>query len=62
MLFGLPQEAGVQKTDGDGTVPLISLGLLCRKGWRGKKLNPAGLRVVSREYKNELVPIFQDPR
>lgn len=36
-------------TDGDLTVPLISLGAMCHKGWRTKRLNPAGARVVTRE-------------
>ncbi|GAX78751.1 hypothetical protein CEUSTIGMA_g6188.t1 [Chlamydomonas eustigma] len=42
-------ENGVQTTDGDLTVPLISLGAMCHKGWRSKRLNPGGLRVVCRE-------------
>ena len=58
-----PQEYGVQKTDGDGTVPLISMGLMCRNGWRGKtKLNPSGMRVVTKEYSHKTVPMYQDIR
>lgn len=41
---------GIRFADGDATVPLISLGALCRKHWRHKKLNPGGMRVVSREF------------
>jgi phospholipid:diacylglycerol acyltransferase len=52
----------VQCTDGDGTVPLVSLGLLCRKGWKTKRLNPAGIKVVSREYKHVALPVYKDLR
>ena len=38
---------------GGTQVPLISLGSLCAKHWREKKLNPSGFEVVSREYKHE---------
>jgi len=43
-------------TDGDGTVPLVSLGGMCRGSWReaGSPLNPSGIPVVTREYRNEL--------
>lgn len=41
---------GIRYSDGDGTVPLLSLGALCRGGWRGAELNPGGLQVVTREY------------
>ena len=54
---------GVHLSDGDGTVPLISLGLMCRKGWApGSPLNPSGMRVVTREYKHKTVSLLQDPR
>lgn len=56
-------DSGVRKGNGDGTVPLISLGVHCRKGWRGKgKLNPGGFSVTTRELKHDPVPIYQDPR
>jgi phospholipid:diacylglycerol acyltransferase len=48
--------------DGDITVPLISLGLMGARGWRSKRLNPAGMRIVSREYKHVQVPLLRDPR
>lgn len=38
-------ENGVQLVNGDGTVPLISLGALCYDGWRSKELNPHGVKV-----------------
>jgi phospholipid:diacylglycerol acyltransferase len=54
---------GVQLSpDGDGTVPLLSLGALCAGGWRTKRLNPAGAEVVIREYPNNPVPVLRDAR
>ena len=45
---------GVRLTDGDGTVPLLSLGYMCARGWRGdgRLYNPSGSRVVTREYRH----------
>ena len=50
-------EMGMMFTDGDGTVPLISTGLMCKhpQGYRGKRLNPAGIRMVNREYPHKPV-------
>ena len=31
-------------------VPLLSLGTLCNRHWRDERLNPEGMRVVTREY------------
>ena len=42
--------SGVKFTDGDGTVPLISLGFMCSAGWKGTPLNPANAAVITREY------------
>ena len=53
---------GVYLGDGDGTVPLMSLGYMCNKGWRTKKYNPAGMRVVTREYKHNPVHFLKDMR
>jgi phospholipid:diacylglycerol acyltransferase len=53
---------GVQTSDGDGTVPLISLGLMCHKGWRSRALNPAGMRVVTREFRHQPVSVYRDVR
>jgi len=56
-------ESGVQLSpDGDGTVPLLSLGALCEGGWRTKRLNPGKSKVVVREYKNNPWPVYKDPR
>ena len=43
-------------------MPLLSLGALPARHWRRPRLNPAGLRVVSREYKHEPLPTLADPR
>lgn len=41
------------QAEGDGTVPLLSLGGLCRHPWTpGSRLNPSGVRVVTREYRH----------
>lgn len=54
---------GVRYVDGDGTVPLISLGYMCAHGWRGRtKYNPGGVQVRVREYKHNPVSILYDPR
>lgn len=45
--------AGVRASDGDGTVPLLSLGALCARHWREPRLNPSGMRVVTREFLHE---------
>ncbi|CDZ96443.1 phospholipid:diacylglycerol acyltransferase [Phaffia rhodozyma] len=40
---------GVKFGEGDGTVPLLSLGAMCVEGWKRKEWNPAGIKVVTRE-------------
>ncbi|KAJ3152961.1 hypothetical protein HDU86_005416 [Geranomyces michiganensis] len=42
---------GVQMTDGDGTVPLLSLGYMCRGGWKTQRYNPGKVKIVTRETK-----------
>lgn len=44
---------GVIPGEGDGTVPLISNGYMCAKGWRIKRYNPAGLKVKVYEMPHE---------
>eukprot|EP01029_Cantina_marsupialis_P029544 TRINITY_DN781821_c0_g1_i1.p1 TRINITY_DN781821_c0_g1~~TRINITY_DN781821_c0_g1_i1.p1 ORF type:complete len:804 (-),score=207.62 TRINITY_DN781821_c0_g1_i1:224-2635(-) len=44
---------GIRYTEGDGTVPLLSLGYMCRDGWQRKHLNPAGVKVITREYEHK---------
>lgn len=49
-------DGGVGTGDGDGTVPLESLGFPCAALWRGElaaHYNPAGSRVVLREHGDE---------
>ncbi|XP_023000166.1 phospholipid:diacylglycerol acyltransferase 1-like [Cucurbita maxima] len=42
---------GVYTVDGDETVPVLSAGYMCAKGWRGKtRFNPSGIRTYVREY------------
>jgi phospholipid:diacylglycerol acyltransferase len=47
--------AGVGCEDGDGTVPLESLGFVCQseKIWKGKtEHNPSGMKVKTKEYRH----------
>ncbi|XP_057977691.1 phospholipid:diacylglycerol acyltransferase 1-like [Malania oleifera] len=42
---------GVFNVDGDETVPVLSAGFMCAKGWRGKtRFNPSGIQTYIREY------------
>lgn len=42
---------GVFTADGDETVPVLSAGFMCAKGWRGKtRFNPSGIKTYVREY------------
>ncbi|KAL3532669.1 hypothetical protein ACH5RR_006190 [Cinchona calisaya] len=44
-------KGGVFSVDGDETVPILSAGFMCAKGWRGKtRFNPSGIRTYIREY------------
>lgn len=44
-------KGGVHFVDGDETVPSLSAGYMCAKGWRGKtRFNPAGATTYIREY------------
>lgn len=61
-MAGCVQERGVRTSDGDGTVPVISTGLMCYKGWRTNRLNPANIPIVSREYVNRPTSAFKDLR
>ncbi|KAJ8537298.1 hypothetical protein ON010_g13298 [Phytophthora cinnamomi] len=53
---------GLRYSDGDGTVPLVSLGLMCASGWRTKKYNPGGVDVRVREYRHNPVSMLFDAR
>jgi len=41
--------AGCKMGEGDGTVSLLSLGAMCVEGWKRKRYNPAGIKVVTHE-------------
>lgn len=42
---------GVKMGEGDGTVSLLSLGAMCVEGWKRKRWNPAGIKVVTVEVR-----------
>ncbi|CAG8496425.1 5614_t:CDS:10 [Ambispora gerdemannii] len=49
-------KSGVHSGEGDGTVPLMSLGYMCVKGWQNKLYNPAGIKVITREFVHSTTP------
>jgi len=51
---------GVAFSDGDGTVPLVALGLMCGAGWRQRSRNPARMRIVTKELPHLGAPGMQD--
>lgn len=56
-------KSGVSRTDGDGTVPLLSLGYMCSNGWRDfPDLNPANISVWTKETKDSSALALIDPR
>lgn len=42
-------DSGIWLSNGDGTVPLLSLGYMCRRGWHTPRRNPGGVKIVTRE-------------
>jgi phospholipid:diacylglycerol acyltransferase len=44
---------GVILGEGDGTVNLVSMGYMCSKGWKMKRYNPAGAKVLVHEMPHE---------
>eukprot|EP00531_Pseudo-nitzschia_arenysensis_P009967 CAMPEP_0116150462 /NCGR_PEP_ID=MMETSP0329-20121206/19561_1 /TAXON_ID=697910 /ORGANISM="Pseudo-nitzschia arenysensis, Strain B593" /LENGTH=736 /DNA_ID=CAMNT_0003646979 /DNA_START=205 /DNA_END=2415 /DNA_ORIENTATION=+ len=54
---------GIKYSDGDGSVPLLSLGYMCAGPWRDPKsgLNPSGSEVIIREYKHHSEFTVEDP-
>ncbi|KAI3450656.1 hypothetical protein Pfo_007321 [Paulownia fortunei] len=47
-------KGGVYFVDGDESVPVLSAGYMCAKGWRGKtRFNPSGIATYIREYKHK---------
>ncbi|XP_063933249.1 uncharacterized protein LOC135145050 isoform X2 [Zophobas morio] len=51
---------GVRFSEGDGTVPLISLGYLSAKQWRTRSHNPAGSKIITHEIAHN--PHWISPR
>jgi phospholipid:diacylglycerol acyltransferase len=54
---------GIKYADGDGSVPLLSLGYMCAGPWRNKNsgLNPSGAKVIIREYEHRPEFTVDDP-
>lgn len=45
---------GVYFADGDESVPILSAGFMCAKGWRGKtRFNPSGIATYIREFNHK---------
>ena len=54
---------GVYNVEGDGSVPLLSLGYMAAYGWRQHKhLNPAGVKTIVVEYPHEPLSPLSDFR
>ena len=52
-------ERGVTSVDGDGSIPLVSLGYMCASGWRDEpRLNPAGAEVKIVEYNHRAIGLW----
>jgi len=54
---------GIKYADGDGSVPLLSLGYMCAGPWRNKEsgLNPSGSKIIIREYDHRPEFTVDDP-
>ena len=47
-------KGGVYFADGDESVPLMSAGFMCARGWKGKtRFNPSGAPTYIREYPHQ---------
>ncbi|KAK4492234.1 hypothetical protein RD792_003034 [Penstemon davidsonii] len=56
-------KGGVYFVDGDESVPVLSAGFMCAKGWRGKnRFNPSGIATYVREYKHKAPANFLEGR
>lgn len=42
---------GVKMGEGDGTVSLLSLGAMCVEGWKRKRWNPGGVKIITTEVR-----------
>lgn len=52
---------GVKFCDGDGSVPLLSLGYMCEHWKKGGKHNPSRMKVVTREHQSVEEFTLNDP-
>jgi phospholipid:diacylglycerol acyltransferase len=54
---------GTRFVDGDGSVPLLSLGYMCADAWQRREtgLNPSRTKVITREYPHESEFCVDDP-
>jgi phospholipid:diacylglycerol acyltransferase len=55
-------KSGFIESNGDGTVPLVSLGYMCVDGWKNKKFNPHGVKIQTKEYLHNPSSILNDLR
>ena len=46
-------DRGVVLGEGDGTVPLLSIGYMCSRGWKIRRYNPAATQVITFEMPHE---------
>lgn len=47
-------KGGVYFVDGDESVPVLSAGFMCAKGWRGRtRFNPSGIATYIREFRHK---------
>ncbi|KAJ3352840.1 hypothetical protein HDU91_005963 [Kappamyces sp. JEL0680] len=53
---------GVESSDGDGSVPLLSLGYMCRHGWNSTDRNPSKVPVVTKEFPRNIAVSNLIPR
>lgn len=49
----LEWQKGTLSVDGDGSIPLVSLGYACASPWRTKSKNPSAIPIKIREYKHQ---------
>lgn len=56
-------QRGIRFADGDGSVPLLSLGYLCADAWKrdDSGLNPSRSEVITREYPHRPEFLVDDP-
>jgi len=53
---------GTKFSDGDVSVPLVSLGFMCADGWKdNKRLNPSSIKVITREFLHQEEFRVNDP-